>query len=483
MLKTLHARLVLVLLCLLLPLGALFVLVTLTTAEQYHQEISQKVSANLANSILQSTNLMIGDVVDTEKLDGLARTLAMTNPNVEIYLVDNTGHIIGSSIAMSKLERADINVAPLEAFIQNRASFPIKSTNPRTQSGQKVFSAAKLEGGKGYLYVILADEQQDTIGRAVQNSTVLRLSLWGGVSVLIATFLLGVLGFTLLTRRLRNLTNTMRDFKESDFLNTETLSASPQPVRDEIDQLTEVFNDMARRISEQLQELRNADSLRRELITNVSHDLRTPLAALQGYLETLQLKETSLSDEQKQQYLAIARRHSERLGKLIGELFELSKLDANATTAQPEPFLLQELIQDILLKFSIAAKENNLKLEFVCAEKVPFVLADIGLIERALTNLVDNAIRYTPAGNMVRIEIVKQVGECVITVHNQGAVIDAEALPQIFDRFYRGSSTDTLGTGLGLAITKRIVALHGADIQVTSTPADGTRFSFALPFA
>ena len=485
MLKTLHGRLLLVLLALLIPLGVLFVFVTLTTAQRYYQEITQRLNADLAASIVSDMpDLMIDSVVNPEQFDALAGEFAMANPSVEVYIVNDAGEIVGSSVAMGELERKQIAAEPIEAFMAMETPFPIQGTDPRNSDGQKIFSVAPLAGGEGYLYVLLADTMGDSVIRRAQNSTVLRLGLWSGAVVLVLVFGVGVLAFNLLTRRLRRLESAMMTFRERDFVVEKPLLAKPTGEGDEIDKLQTVFAEMSGRISEQVQGLRQVDTLRRELITNVSHDLRTPLAALQGYLETLQLREASLSDEQRHLYLESARKQAERLNRLIGDLFDLSRLDANAVEAHLEPFPLQELAQDVVLKFSGIAEQQGVELELAVPDSLPFVNADIGLIERALTNLVSNALRYTPAGGRVRLELSPGDNRVKVNVADTGSGIAEEDLPHIFERFFRAQENrDDGGTGLGLAITRRILELHNSTITVKSQPGSGTTFSFPLAVA
>ena len=478
--KTLHTRLVILLLALTVPLSVLFVVVTLRTSRQYYQEITQQQNSGLASAILsEEPNLMVDEAVDTATFDKLASSLAMTNPGVEIYILESDGHIIGSSLDMAELERTYVDLNPINQVLSRQHRYPLMGTDPRRPNGGKIFSVAPLIEEDGYVYVLLATREGDSIINTVQNSTVLRLSIWGGL-VLVALILgVAALAFSLLTRRLRRLNAAMSAFREHDFVVDAPLLASVERPRDEIDTLQNVFGDMAERISDQMQGLRQVDRLRRELITNVSHDLRTPLAALQGYLETLQLK-GDLNAEAKT-YLDAAGRHGERLERLISDLFDLSRLDAQAVEAKLEPFPIAELAQDIVLKFQGQAEAKGVGLELQTSANLPFVQIDVGLMERALTNLIDNALRYTEAGGSVRLLLKTHAGAVVVQVRDSGRGISENDLPHIFERFYRASKHEgPEGSGLGLAITKRIVALHNSTISVQSRLGQGTIFSFVL---
>ena len=182
-------------------------------------------------------------------------------------------------------------------------------------------------------------------------------------------------------------------------------------------------------------------------------------------------------------YLEIATRHSERLGRLVDELFELAKLDAGVTPLQVEPFSLSELVQDTVQRFELAAQRKRVTIAVDYAQPVPFVHGDIGLIERVLANLFDNALRYTDADGTIRIQLSGTDGRISVQVSDTGRGIAPEDLPHVFDRFFRSNphSSSDGGAGLGLAIAQRIVELHGGRIKVQSAMLRGTTFHFDLP--
>jgi predicted ATPase/signal transduction histidine kinase len=224
-------------------------------------------------------------------------------------------------------------------------------------------------------------------------------------------------------------------------------------------------------------------ALRRDLVANVSHDLRTPLVAMRGYLELLAARGDSLPAEQRQQYLGVAVRQSEHLATLIDELFELAKLDFKGMALQREAFSLADLASDVMHKFQLDAQARQVVLAVEMAPGLPWVDADLSLIERVLDNLVGNALRHTPAGGRVTLRARAEGAAVAVEVCDTGCGIAPADLPHIFDRFYRGSGQRAGGAGLGLAITKRILDLHGAGVQVDSGAGTGTCFGFRLPTA
>jgi len=253
---------------------------------------------------------------------------------------------------------------------------------------------------------------------------------------------------------------------------------------DEIDRLGSTYTQMAARIEDQMEQLQRADATRRELIANVSHDLRTPLATLQGYIETLLLKEDSLGAEERRSYLQTAIKHCERLSKLVSELLELAKLDSSDIRVEREPFNLSELIHDVAQKFQLKADEKQIVLSTKIEKDLPFVNADIGLIERVLENLIENAIQNTPRGGAISLVLTPQNEDIAIQVSDTGYGIPAEEQAHIFDRFYqldKSRKSEQGHSGLGLAISKKILELHDRSINVVSALGSGTTFSFQLP--
>jgi len=360
--------------------------------------------------------------------------------------------------------------------------------DPRHLSRQKIFSAAPIPAQgprEGYLYVILGGEAYDSTADMIQGSYFLKIGLTGlGVALLVA-LLAGLWLLSLVTRRVGRLSSIMHNYlaeaKSDEFV---IRYPAPEHPRDEIDALGRTFNIMADQIDAQLDELKANDTKRRELIANVSHDLRTPLTSLQGYLETLMLKRETLSEEEKQKYLQIVTDHSQRLGQLVTELFELAKLDSVETLLHIEPFSLGELVQDVVQKYQLTAQQKGIQLKSNFGEDLPSAYGDIGLIQRVLENLIDNAIRYTKSGGSITIALANNKDNIAVKIIDTGCGIDKEELPHIFDRFYRSKREDkerSYNSGLGLAIAKRILSLHGSDIAADSDIDLGTTFSFELP--
>lgn len=219
----------------------------------------------------------------------------------------------------------------------------------------------------------------------------------------------------------------------------------------------------------------------------LSHDLRTPLASIEGYTEIILHRQHLLTAAERHNYLATILRNTQSLKRLVSELVELSKLEAQQTVPRPEPFALHELVQDVLLSLQPEAQTRHLALCADTADAIPFVCADIGLLERVLQNLLDNALRFTPPGGYITVRVRPPAlaqPRVQVEVQDTGRGIAPADLPFVFDRFHRSGQTRAAsesGLGLGLAIARRIVELHGSPLTVSSTEGEGTCFAFSLP--
>jgi two-component system, OmpR family, sensor kinase len=487
MLRTLYARLALTLLALFLGIGCVFTLLMVYTMDLHQQEVSQKLHRDLAGYVVAHNDLNFDGAAAQALVNELFESLMVVNPNVEVYMVDLDGRIVAYSAKPGTLKRMQVDLAPIRRFIAD-AELPVFGDDPRQPGGHKIFSAAPVmkDGEVGcYLYIIAGGERYDSIASMLRGSYILRLSSFGLAAATVFAALAGLAVFALLTRRLRRLSHAVRRFEREGHLDPAALRAPARAGGDEIDHLTAAFREMAECIAERMDDLEQADRLRRELVANVSHDLRTPLASLQGYLDTVLMKHDVLDESERRAYVEIAARHSRRLAGLVSELFELAYLDANDRPPEREAFSLEDLAQDVAQEFALQTREAGVTLEVAPAPDLPLVYGNIAMIERVLENLIRNALRHTPAGGAVRLLLTPRETGVEVRVSDTGCGICAEDMPYIFDRFYQPHQEreSAEGVGLGLAIARRILELHGSHIGASSEPQRGATFTFSLPVA
>lgn len=294
--------------------------------------------------------------------------------------------------------------------------------------------------------------------------------LWGILLSLFVGIPLSAVLARRLIRPLREMNRTTRAIAEGEYRTRVAVRSN-----DEIGELAESLNRMAAG-------LERVEALRRELVANVAHEIRTPLTNLEGYLEAV-LDGVFPADRVNIDRL---RRQTARLHRLVDDLTQLAGVEALTTRLELQPATVRELVTDGVDPLGPRFAAAGVGLEVVVADGLPPVLADHDRVVQVLTNLLDNALRFTDRGGGVRIEAANGPSDVRITVADTGCGINPEDLPHIFERFFRSDrsrSRDTGGSGIGLAIVKAIVEAHGGTIAVTSQPSRGTRFEFALPIA
>lgn len=486
--RSLHIRLALSLLVLLALAGGLNLYSTLVTTELYLQEVNQNVNLDLAANIarMKRDSLLTAEgEVRSGGVEELLHWMMVVNPVPHFYLLDTEGNLLAYDPMAGEPQQRRVDLEPVRRFLDQRREdgWPARTIlgdDPREPGEKKVFSASPIPvtgPSRGFLYIVLGGQPLKSAAERLRSSYILRLSTRNALGYLAVVLLTGLLFFSRLTRRLRLLTACMRDFHQAE--SEPGIAAASRG--DEIEVLDRTFEEMSRRIEHQMAEIERMASTRRELIANVSHDLRTPIASLRGYLETLALKRQTLSGEEREEYLQIALRQSERLGELVNELFELTKLDAREIEPRPETLQFAELVQDNVQRFQLRAEEQGVRLRADFDPDLSPVLVDVALMERALENLIENAIRFTPSGGTVTVELEELASRLRVRVVDTGSGIAEEDLPRILDRSYRSrAAASTKGAGLGLAITRRILELHGSELEIRSAPGRGTTVSFLL---
>ena len=401
--KHLHYKLSAAMFVIVLLLGAAFYTIDRYSVRLYYEELSQRLNASLAMYVVNAGTLISNGEVNRTALGELANRAMVINPTAEIYLVSPTGDILGHALSPDDVIADRIDVGPIRDLLAGATALPIKGRDPRNPGSPKVFSAfpvtdpTRPDDLAGYLYVVLGGSQYETIAEQVSGSDRQRMVAATIVLLIVAAIGAGTMLFSYLTRRLRRLTGDVSAFTESRF-ETSLPETKAGDSRDEIERLRDACHYMAKTIQRQLSTLREDDRLRRELVTNISHDLRTPLASMQGYIETLIMKDDTLDPATRRQYLDIARKHAIHLSRLIQDLFELAMLDSRGVTPSYEHFSLPELIHDVVQEFELQARESDVSLEVEPPDADVSVYADIKLIQRVLENLVGNALKYTPAG-------------------------------------------------------------------------------------
>lgn len=271
-----------------------------------------------------------------------------------------------------------------------------------------------------------------------------------------------------ITRPLTELANAAKRLAQGDMSVKVRVYAD-----DEIGEVSRAFNSM-------VDALQTMEEQRKGFVANVSHELRSPITSIAGYLQGM--LDGTIPREEHQKYMQVVYDETQRLTRLIRDLLDLSRIESGNVPMNPVDFNINELMRRVLIKYEGRLDEKNMEVESEFADEPCMVHADMDRIEQVVSNLVDNAIKFCGQYGKLTLE-TRWVGDlCTVTVADDGAGIDEKDLPHVFDRFYTVDKAHTAGkgTGLGLSIVKQILLQHGHDITVESVKGEGTRFAFQL---
>jgi signal transduction histidine kinase len=463
-------------------------------ASDHEQESQQRLSHGLARHIvghwpqIAAANL---DAADRAAREALLSMLMVVNPGVQVYVLDADGRVSAYIGEAGMVREPQVDLAPVRAFLAD-APLPLLGTDPAGSGAQRIFSAAMFPPRAGdvrppgYLYVVLESQARDSVAAQLGLRRV-----WQGAGLsaalgLLATLLIGAIAFRQLTRPLNQLAARMRAYNRCG-----PIAAGAQPpvisvgTTDEVHAIAIAFDGLTQRIEGQAVHEQQQTEAHREMMASVAHDLRTPLTALHGHLEALASAQ-SPPPGIRDRMLAAALAQSDKVRRLSQQLFELATLQTSGQLLHLERFRLDDLVADAVQKFDLGAGEPPVRLAGTPPGQMDLD-GDLQLIERALSNLIDNAMRHAPGCAPVLVSVRREGLLAQILVEDAGPGLPDELLSRLADgRSVRDPpirrANGGIG-GLGLAIAQRIAALHGGSLLPLPGPQGGTRLCLALPLA
>ena len=485
MMKSLYGKSAGILTLVLLLTGFLFFVQAMMRFQEQQTQSQQAMNRELASNLAKEMGLVGVQSLNLKQVESDFHKFMMINPAIEVYLVGLDGELISYAVDTNKIQTRQVDLDVISQFLTGDA-FPILGIDPKNVADRKVFSVSAIpspQQPQAYLYVILQGElasaQTSQLYRTLLKETGTQYLIFClGISLLLGLWL-----FRRLTKRLAVLGSLTREFRNRQFAQPVSYQQTTgDSSGDEIAQLGDDFDEMVGLICHQMETLKQQDASRRQMFANISHDIRTPLTVMGGYLQTMHKRMESLSPEQREEYVSVCLRHSVRLEKLVNDLFELSVLQAKDKAPNWESFQLAELVCDVIHRLKLKAEGRGVSLEVDMPAELPFVRADLGLIERVLVNLVDNAIDHCGEGESIVVQLRPSEQGVSVAIADTGEGIEASCIPHIFDAFWRKDDGNREGkhAGLGLAISQQILKLHGQSIRVESELGVGSTFRFKL---
>ena len=486
--NNLRTRIVALVVAFCVLIGFIFVMAANFAYMAYYDELRQRQGIAFAHNVAAMyPELGKFDSLNREEVENRFEQMLLLDPSSAIYLLDNEGRVrAGYTKDRSIGSKSVLSLAPIKQLMDAPVGQTVFGDDPEFPNSQSLFAAAPLQDADtmtGYVYVLMRSPRIDT-NRLLMSSSANRTALYVAIGAMLTSALLVLAVLSLITRPLRRLTYAADAVSAGDVENA--IEASPMPYEsrnDEIGRLSRAFRAMVMRLREQVQRVRKMDATRREWVASISHDLRTPLTSLMGHLETVQLRGDQMTDAERKRFLEVAMQNAKHLDRLSASLFDYARLDSDDVPVDKAPAHVGELLDDLAARFSAAGQSRHIKFSVEYAEGLPMVQIDAALIERALANLIDNAIRYTPDGGAVTLSAKADADGVALSVADSGSGIAPDDVPHVFERFFQGSRhREGRGhAGLGLAIVQRVAQLHGGTVQAGNQASGGAVFTMWLP--
>lgn len=486
--NSLRTRIVALVVVFCIVMGVIFVMAANFAYMAYYDELRQRQGIAFAQNVAAMyPELGKFDSLNREEVENRFEQMLLLDPSSAIYLLDNEGRVrAGYTKDRSIGSKSVLSLAPIKKLMDAPVGQTVFGDDPEFPNSQSLFAAAPLQDGAsmtGYVYVLMRSPRVDA-NRLLMSSSANRTALYVAIGAMLTSALLVLAVLSLITRPLRRLTNAADAVSAGDV--ESAIEASPMPYEsrnDEIGRLSRAFRAMVMRLREQVQRVRKMDATRREWVASISHDLRTPLTSLMGHLETVQLRGEQMTDAERKRFLEVAMQNAKHLDRLSASLFDFARLDSDDVPVEKAPAHVGELLDDLAARFSAAGQSRNIKFNVEYSEGLPMVQIDAALIERALANLIDNAMRYTPDGGAVTLSAKADADGVALLVADSGPGIAPADVPHVFERFFQGSRhREGRGhAGLGLAIVQRVAQLHGGTVQAGNQASGGAVFTMWLP--
>ncbi|WP_299620691.1 HAMP domain-containing sensor histidine kinase [uncultured Tenacibaculum sp.] len=471
-----------------LVIGVIYISVTFFLLDKFYSQTTQRLNGNLASHLIEekfktASPFLEDGTVNTELFDDVMHDMMAVNRAIEVYLLDENGIVLHSVVldhsdASENVKQVDLT--PVHKFIANKQEY-ILGDDPKNITEKKIFSAAsfKHNGKIGYIYILLASHDFEQVCNSLFKSYFSRLTVTTIVITTLLSFGIGLLSIFFISKSLLVVIHYVNKFKEGHLE-----SRIPDASTSSLSILATTFNEMADTISDNIEEIEAINNFKKELIANVSHDLRTPLTIIRGYAETLNEKEIVITEETREEFLKVIEKSTVTLANLVNQLYEYSCLDTNELQPNKTLFDIISLLQDVLGRYNMISKQKEITLEFkFTLNENRYVYADKILIERVIQNILDNALKFTPNKGFILVSVVEEKENITLRIKDSGVGIKSAEHDSIFERNYRSKTTNSEnGTGLGLAIARKIISLHGSAIQIRSEGKNkGSEFIFSLP--
>lgn len=462
-------------------MGGVFIFITTLSATHYYEATTQLLNKDVAAHIAKFTSPYKGKGIDKKVADSVFYDAMVLSPTIEVYFLDPQGDVIYYQAPDSLIELKKIPLEPILKHLDSKGQDYIKGPDPKNADQKQVFSVAEVRNDTallGYIYVILGSDEYRKASGSLFDNHVFSLSIQILVIVLLLSLLLSLFYLRRIRRNFRRFTTVVNQYQHGDY--TARLETNSY---NEFTAIGEGFNSMADSLVEAINRLQASAVERRNFIANISHDLRTPLSIASGYVEKLkeEIKTGKPNLEKQDKFVAMASRKIHQLESMVAQLFDLSRMESIEFKLNKEPLIISDIVEETVTNASKIAEENEIGLSCNGCQETYWIMADTGMMERLVQNLVDNALKYTPQKGFLRLSLASENNRLTIDIENSGNPFSQELLEWINTLPGETAVKPKPHSGLGLAIVVRILQLHYFNYRVFTDSKGMNHFQFQIP--
>ena len=465
---------------LIFTLGILFIVVTYLSATNYYEATTQRLNKDVAAHIAKFTSPFGKEGLDKRIADSVFYDAMVLSPNIEVYFLDTAGNVIYFHAPDSAIKLRRLPLGNIRDHIRSQGMDYIKGPDPKNPGKDQIFSASEVRKGSrkmGYIYVILGSNEYRNVSESLFENHVVLLSLKVFAIVILLSLLISLLYLNRIRKNFGRITRVLGQFSTGDFKARVKMNNF-----NEFSSIAEGFNSMADMLVLNIEKLERAAKERKDFLANISHDLRTPLTIAKGYLETLddELHKVYANNVKREAFVKMAYKKIQQLDFMVGQLFELSRMESVEFKPVIEPFVFSDILEESVNAARKSAVENNISITCTGCQDSFWINGDIGMMERVIQNLIDNAVKYTPPQGTIHVCLVKNNNELEVIVENSGPS-PSQALFDWINNTNTAMPVDGKPhSGLGIAIVVKILQLHGYPYKAQRNEKGHTRFSFAM---
>lgn len=461
-------------------LCVLFISITYLSTTNFHQASTQLLNKDVAAHIAKFTSPFEHDSINTKKADSVFYNAMVLSPSAEVYFLDTTGMVVAYHAKKTELKQWLLPLTNIKKLIASRGEGYIKGPDPKDPDTDKIFSAAEVKGkvsNLGYIYVILGSSK--SVSNLLYSNYIGNFIIQVLCVIIVFSIFIAIIYLRRIERSFDDVMLVLEKFEDGDLDARFKIKE-----HNELAEITHAFNKMADLLVYNINRLTNSEKERKNFITNISHDLRTPLSIARGYTETFIIKKnkSDLSASEEETYVQIIHTKIKQIDEMVNQLFELSRIESVEFKAEKEPFVLSEIVQEMVKIFQLSALQKNIKLNCTPSTFHVWTNADIRMMERVVQNLIVNAVNNTPESGSIQVSVIVENKKLVFEINNTGKPLQDTLLKWVNTSNEANVPINnwSSGAGVGLLIVKKILQLHHSSLNAF-VDNSGNTFTFSLP--